>query len=340
MITVAVIGCGYWGPNIIRNLVENHNCVLRYCCDNNHERLGKITSQYPEVELTADTEQVFKDANVDAVFVATPLATHYKLVKQALKSGKAVFVEKPFVEEAKKGEELVNLAESQKLPLMVGHIFEYSPPVIKIKEFIDNNEIGKIYYIASTRVNLGIHRRDSSVIWDLASHDLSTLFYWLEEEPISIQAVAKGSIIKSMPDIAFISLKFPSDILVNLQVSWLAPIKLRTTVIVGSEKMIVFDDTSSLEKVRLFDKGVASLEHSTFGEFQLSYRTGEMTAPFIPNVEPLKEEISHFFDCIQRKKKPRTDGEWGLKVVKYLELADKSIKKGGKIIYVNNFLSH
>lgn len=335
MINVAIIGCGYWGQNIIRDLHDSPECKLKYCCDLNESKLKSIIHKNSGMQLIKDSERIFKDKNIDAVFIATPVGSHYELAKRALKGKKAVFVEKPFVDKLKKAVELTEIAKKSQLVLMVGHIFEYAPAVIKVKELIKNNQLGKIYYISSTRVNLGIHRKDESVIWDLASHDLSTMFYWLEEEPLSLQGVGKCSIIKNKPDVAFITLKFPSDVLVNIHVSWLAPVKMRNIVIVGSEKMLVFDDTSVLEKIKLFDKGIDKLEHSSFGEFQLSYRTGEISVPIISNAEPLKEEISHFFKCIKNKETPKTDGKSATRVVKYLEMIEKSLNDGGKI-YVNS----
>ncbi len=335
MIKAAVIGCGYWGPNIIRVLYEDSKWDLKYCCDLNPQNLKRLTAQYSEIKTIQDSNIIFNDPTIQAVFVITSLPSHYSLVKKSLLAKKATFVEKPFVNKIEEGEELVELAKKNNLSLTVGHVFEYAPAVVKIKELLDAKEIGEVYYISSTRVNLGIHRGDGSVIWDLASHDLGTIFYWLGEEPISIQAVGKGSIIKENPDIAFVTLRFPSDILVNIQVSWLAPSKLRDIVIVGSDKMIVYNDTDPVEKVKIFDKGVAALNHSSFGEFQLSYRTGDITIPIISNAEPLKEEISHFRSCIENGKTPKTDGVTALRVVKYLTLAEESIKNEGKVIKVN-----
>ncbi|MDI6840527.1 MAG: Gfo/Idh/MocA family oxidoreductase [bacterium] len=334
MITTAVIGCGYWGPNIVRILHEHPNCTLKYCCDINEDRLKNIVARYPEIKVTKYSDEIFSDASIQAVFIATPLSSHYLLAKKGIEAGKSIFVEKPFVSSVNEGNELVRLATQNNVTLMVGHILEYASAVIKIKELLEKREIGDIYYISSTRVNLGIHRKDESVIWDLASHDLSMIFYWLNEEPLSIQAVGKGSVIKDKPDVAFLTLTFPSDILVNIHVSWLAPSKLRNTVIVGSKKMIVYDDTNLSEKVRIFDMGVLVPEPMNFGEFQLSYRTSDITAPVLSSVEPLKAEISHFIRCVEYKETPKTDGSSGIKVIKYLELAEESIRNGGGVIKV------
>ncbi len=336
MVKVAVIGCGYWGPNIVRVLYEDSNWDLKYCCDLDPQNLNRLTNKYSEIKTIQDSNIIFNDPTIQAVFIATPLPSHYSLVKKSLLAKKATFVEKPFVDNIENGKELVEIAKKNNLPLSVGHIFEHAPAVVKIKELLDSKEIGEIYYIASTRVNLGIHRGDGSVIWDLAAHDLGTIFYWLGEEPISIQAVGKGSIIKENPDIAFVTLRFPSDILVNIQVSWLAPSKLRDIVIVGSQKMIVYNDTDPVEKVKIFDKGVKSLEHSSFGEFQLSYRTGDISIPIISNAEPLKEEITHFYKCIKNGDTPKTDGVAALRVVKYLKLAEESLENDGKTIKITS----
>jgi predicted dehydrogenase len=303
MIKTAVIGCGYWGPNIVRALHEDSKWDLRYCCDRDAQKFERIVTQYSGINMTCDYDVILNDPEIEAVFVATPLASHYELVKKSLLAKKATFVEKPFVTDVKQGEELNALAHKSNLPLMVGHIFEYAPAIQRIKELLDKGEIGDIYYISAIRVNLGIHRGDGSVIWDLASHDLGTMFYW--------------------------------DILVNIQVSWLAPSKLRNTVIVGSEKMIVYDDTEQSQKLKIFDKGVSFLEHTSFQEFQLSYRTGDIIVPVLPNVEPLKVEINHFYECIKNGTIPRTNGDTGLRVVKYLDLAERSLKNNGEVIMVN-----
>lgn len=335
MIKVAVIGCGYWGLNIIRTLHETPNCILRTCCDIDEHKLKLVLTKYPDVMITKYVDEIVNDNSVDAVFIATPTSLHYPIAKETLLAGKSTFVEKPFTSSVKQGQELIEIAEKTNTTLMVGHIFEYVPAVNEIKKILSRGEIGEIYYISSTRVNLGIHRKDVSVIWDLASHDLSILFHWLEEEPVSLSCVGKGSIIEYIPDIAFLTLTFPSGVLANIQVSWLAPSKFRNITIVGSKKMIIYDDANPIEKIKIFDKAISVLNHASFGEFQLSYRTGDMTAPVLPNVEPLREEINHFIDCVEHKKTPRTTGISGIRVVKYLELAEKSLQQGGKIIKVN-----
>jgi len=326
MITVGVIGCGYWGPNIIRNLYGNHKCFLKTCCDINPERLSLIEHKYPNVKLTTHSGEIIKDKDIDAVFIATPISSHYALAREALKAWKDVFVEKPLAGSVKESGELLELANKAGRILMVGHVFRYAPSVIKIKELIEKGVIGKMYYISCTRVNLGIHRSDASVIWDLASHDLYNMFYWLEDEPISISARGSAFVMKNIPDVAFISMRFPKGTLANIHVSWLAPSKLRDTTIVGSKKMIVYNDLEPSEKLKIFDKGVSVLEPKNFGEFQLSYRAGDVVVPRLESVEPLSEEINHFLYCIKTRETPKTDGLSSLKVVKYLELAEESLQ--------------
>ena len=336
MIKAAVIGCGYWGPNIVRVLYEDSKWDLKYCCDLDTQKLERLVTPHSGIAITRDSDKIFTDPEVQAVFIVTPLNSHYLLARKSLLAKKPTFIEKPFVSKVNEAEELIQLAHQNNVPLMVGHIFEYSPAVIKIKELLDKQELGAIHYISSTRVNLGIHRKDESVIWDLASHDFGTIFYWLGEEPISVQAVGKGSVIKDTPDIAFITFRFPSDILVNIQVSWLAPSKLRNTVIVGSQKMVIYDDTDPSQKVKIFDKGISSMEHTTFGEFQLSYRTGDIIVPILSNVEPLRVEINHFYECVKNNSLPKTNGKVGLRVIKYLELAERSLQNNGAVITVNH----
>ncbi|MBI4722644.1 MAG: Gfo/Idh/MocA family oxidoreductase [Candidatus Stahlbacteria bacterium] len=336
MIKAAVIGCGYWGPNIVRVLYEDSKWDLKYCCDLDAQKLDRIATLHSGIAITRDSDKIFTDPEIQAVFIVTPLNSHYPLARQSILAKKPTFIEKPFVSKVAEAEELIQLAHQNNVPLMVGHIFEYSPAVIKIKELLDKQELGTIHYISATRVNLGIHRKDESVIWDLASHDFGTIFYWLGEEPISVQAVGKGSVIKDTPDIAFITFRFPSDILVNIQVSWLAPSKLRNTVIVGSQKMVIYDDTDPSQKIKIFDKGISAMEHTTFGEFQLSYRTGDIIVPILSNIEPLRVEINHFYECVKKNEQPKTNGKVGLRVIKYLELAERSLQNNGEVIAVNH----
>jgi len=325
MTKCALIGYGYWGPNLARNLYESRECDLRYICDTDEERLKKAKEKYPLVDITAFSSTVIEDKDVDAVLVATPIASHFELAKSAILSGKDVFVEKPMTNSSHDAVELVRMADENDRILMVGHTFEYSPPVLKVKELLDAGELGEILFISSTRVNLGIHQRDVSVIWDLAPHDISILVSWLGEEPASMHVVGRGCFIRDVPDVAFLSMRFPSSVIANVEVSWLSPTKLRRTTVVGARKMLIYDDTEHMEKIRLFDKGVVFKEPKDFGEFQLSYRMGNVLSPFVENYEPLQLEISHFLDCVRNRKTPRTDGQCGLRVVRALEMAERSL---------------
>ncbi|UCF79698.1 MAG: Gfo/Idh/MocA family oxidoreductase [Candidatus Eiseniibacteriota bacterium] len=331
LVDVAVVGCGYWGPNLIRNLVESKTCRKIICCDNNNEQLSKVSKRYPNLFYTTDFEEILADGSINAVLIATPVATHFGLAKKALQAGKHTFVEKPFTTSVEEGVELMELANSLGLTLMVGHTFEYSPPVLKIKELISAQELGTVYYISSTRVNLGLHQRDVSVIWDLAPHDLSMLLFWLEETPTRVFAMGKAFVQKGIPDVGFISLEFPGGVIAHVQVSWLSPSKLRRTTIVGSGKMLMYDDTEHIEKVKIFDKGVDFKEPQSFGEFQLSYRSGDIVSPKLDSYEPLRAEVDHFLACVLTGESPRTDAKSGLRVVSVLEAVERSIRNGSSV---------
>lgn len=332
---IGVIGLGYWGPNLVRNLYEAHLCDQIVCCDVQEARINKIQSRYPAIVTTTDYKTLLNDAELDGVVIATPVSAHYPLAKEFVSAGKHVFVEKPFTASAAEAEELIDLAQQNHVQIMVGHTFEYSPPVLKIKELIEKGELGNIYYISSSRVNLGLHQKDVSVIWDLAPHDFSCLFYWLDEQPVRVSAMGKDYVQKGIPDVAFINMEFASGATAHVQVSWLAPSKLRRTAIVGSEKMLVYDDTENFEKVKIFDKGVDFKDPETFGEYQLSYRTGDVLSPKLDTFEPLNFEMRHFVECCQTGQTPKTDGANGLRVVKTLDAAETSLKNGGKIVELN-----
>jgi predicted dehydrogenase len=296
-------------------------------CDSDAGRQDLAKSRYPDIMTTDDTEVLFSDREVDAIVVATPISTHHGLARRALESEKHVFVEKPLAANTAEAEDLVGLAEAQRLKLMVGHTFEYSPPVVKIKELLDAGELGEIYFIASSRVNLGLHQKDVSVIWDLAPHDLSILLYWLGEEPVDVSAFGRNCIDAAQADVAFVNLGFASGCVAELQLAWLSPVKLRRTLIVGDKKMLLYDDTESVEKVKIFDHGVDLEEPGSFGEFQLSYRTGDIVSPRLNAHEPLFEEAKHFIECVRTDARPRTDGRSGLRVVRALERADLSLQR-------------
>jgi predicted dehydrogenase len=327
MVNTGVIGLGYWGPNLLRNIYANKRSGKLVMCDSNSVRAEKMKSRYPDINCTLDCAEIMGDKSLDAVVIATDVSSHYPLAREALLAGKHVFVEKPFAASTAEAEELVDLGKKNGLITMVGHTFMFSPPVIKTKEIIDSGELGEIHFITSSRVNLGLHQKDVSVIWDLAPHDFSMLFYWLGEEPSSVSAFGHAYVLDGIPDVAFINLAFPSGSIGNVQVSWLSPSKLRRTVIVGSRKMLVYDDTEPIEKIKIYDKGVDVIEPESFGEYQLTYRTGDIVSPKLPTGEPLAAEMEEFLSCIETGNEPKSSGSEGLAVVRALELADASLMK-------------
>ena len=328
-VRIALVGYGYWGPNLLRNYLELSGAWVSWVCDSRPEALAKVGVRYPAIPTTGDLEQVLADPDVDDMVIATPISTHHPIAKAALEAGKHVFVEKPMTADTAQACELVGLAEEKGLTLMVGHTFVFSPPVRKVKEIIDSGELGDIYFVTTQRVNLGLHQKDVSVVWDLAPHDISILYYWLGEAAESVSTTGRGCVVPSIPDVAFINLRFPSGVVAEIQASWLSPVKLRRTIVVGSQKMLIYDDTENVEKVKVFDHGVDYQEPSDFGEFQLSYRTGDIVSPKIQGVEPLFMEAEHFVACVRDGVRPLTDGVAGLRVVASLEAAQASLDSGG-----------
>ncbi len=328
-VNVAIVGYGYWGPNLVRNYLEVPGAAIELVCDERVSQLEKLHARYPSLPVTQSYEEVLRSEEVDAVVLATPISTHYPLARAALEAGKHVFVEKPMTAEAAQAAELVALAGKLGLTLMVGHTFVYSPPVRKVADYIHSGELGDIYFIATSRVNLGLHQRDVSVVWDLAPHDISILGYWLGEAPSSVSVTGRACINPDLADVAFINLRYPSGVVAEVQVSWLSPVKLRRTLVVGSRKMLVYDDTESVEKVKVFDHGVDYREPTDFGEFQLSYRTGDIIAPKIANTEPLFIEAQEFVEAVSNGGRPLTDGRAGLEVVATVEAAERSLVSGG-----------
>jgi predicted dehydrogenase len=319
MIKVGLVGLGYWGPNLARVLKNSQNCEFVACCDRDIARLERATRQYPAVRGYRDFKEMLS-SDIDGVFIATNIHTHYELAKRALICGKHVFVEKPLADSSAKAAELVTIANFSDRTLMTGHTFIYSPPVIRVKELIDSGALGDVCYISVSRVNLGLYQHDVDVIWDLAVHDLSILLYWLRESPIEAWSFGR-SCVKQKRDVAFLWYRFPSGIVASCEVSWLAPQKMRRTCVVGSEKMVVYDDTAPSEKIKIFEHGVVLHPPNDFGEFQLSYRTGNIVSPNLANVEPLAVEIEHFLKCLESGQKPITDGAFGTEVVRAIELA-------------------
>lgn len=331
MTNVAIVGYGYWGPNLLRNYLEVPGVSVAWVCDRRPEALEKVRRRYPAQAVSGSYDEVLADPTVDAVVIATPISTHFDLAAAALRAGKHVFVEKPMTSSTADAEELVRLAGETGLTLMVGHTFVFSPPVRKLGELIHDGSLGDIHFITSSRVNLGLHQKDVSVVWDLATHDLSILYYWLGESASSVYVTGRGCIVPEIPDVAFVNLRFPSGVVANVDIAWLSPVKLRRTVVVGSRRMALYDDTESVEKVKIFDHGVDYKEPESFGEFHLSYRTGDIVAPRLDTVEPLFAEASHFIECVTTGRRPITDGRAGLQVVASLEAAERSLRDHGGV---------
>lgn len=325
---IAVVGAGYWGPNLIRNLLGVNRVKGVIACDRDPARLDLLKGRFPQIEVTSDLDGLLRDPDVAAVALATPISTHFPLGVRVLEARKHLFVEKPLAGSAADATKLIDLAKASGRVLMVGHTFEYSPPVLRTKEIIDRGELGRIYFISMSRVNLGLHQRDASVIWDLVPHDFSILFHWLRETPTRIAAIGRDCVQSGVPDVAFLHLKFPSGVVANIEVAWLAPSKLRRTAIVGERKMLVYDDNENIEKVKIYDQGVDFKDPETFGEYQLSYRAGDIVSPRLPSTEPLKSEMDHFVECIEKRSTPRTDGASGLRVVRALEAAERALMTG------------
>jgi predicted dehydrogenase len=320
---VALTGAGYWGPNLARVLNQSPNCNFVALCDSNPRNLEKLTRQYPSLRAYSDFADLLA-SDVDAIVIATPISTHYELAKRALMAGKHVFVEKPLAHSAVLARELVEIATNQKKTLFTGHTFIYSPPVIKIKELIDSGHLGDVFYISLSRLNLGLYQKDVDVVWDLAVHDISILLYWLGEAPVKGASFGRACVQQDKRDVAFLWLEFPSGIVASNEISWLSPQKMRRTCVVGSNRMVVWDDMDLAEKVKVYDRGVDFIQPKTFGEFQLSYRMGDMNAPYLGNAEPLLKEIEHFIHCLETGEKPITSGEFGVQVVEVLELVDRT----------------
>jgi predicted dehydrogenase len=335
-LSVGVVGLGYWGPNLLRGLVEQSGVDIRYICDLDEERLSSSARRYPGTTRTSCYEDLLNDPKLDAILVATPVFTHHELAAAALRAGKHTFVEKPLAPSVAQASELIELAESRNLRLMCGQTFLYSPPVTAIKRMMDADELGDIFFISSSRVNLGLHQRDVSVIWDLGPHDFSILLYWLGESPNSITATGRDSIVEGVYDVAFMTMRFGSGIVANVELSWLAPSKLRRTVIVGSNKMVVYEDGTP-EPVRIFDRGVVYKDPETFGEYQLSYRTGDIVSLRIPATEPLVAELAEFVRLI-RMEETSADLELARQVVVLAEAAESSLANDGAPVEVSGYV--
>lgn len=334
MIRVAVIGTGHWGPHLLRNFHNYQDSVVTWVADLDAGRLEEIATRYPDVKTTRTPEVAIQAPDVDAVVVATPTSTHHSLAKLALRDGKHVFVEKPLASSTSEGQELCDLAREVNRVLMVGHVFVYNAGVRYVRDYLGSGKLGRVFYIAMVRTNLGPVRMDVNAAWDLAAHDVSIANYWLEEEPLSASAIGGTWINPGLEDAVFASLQYPGDVLVNLQVSWLNPRKSRDITVVGESQMLVLDDMNISEPLRIYDKGIASERTSplftdTYASFRASIREGDITIPRVPMGEPLRTECQHFLECVSLGKEPLTSGEDGLKVLRALEAIGRSIQAGG-----------
>jgi predicted dehydrogenase len=330
---IAVVGLGYWGPNWVRNLNQSRCAERIVACDLSPERRDHIKQLYPRVEVTADLQEVFRDPTIEGVILATPVSSHYRFARQCLEADKSVLVEKPLAMSHREAVDLVKLARARDRILMVGHTFEYSAPVRKMRDIIASGEIGEVLYISSVRANLGLFQRDVNVTWDLAAHDISIILMLLGELPEAVSCQGQSHYCKNVEDVALLTLRMPRDVIAFIHVSWLDPNKIRRATVVGSKKMLVYDDLSLGEKIRIYDKGVSVARYyDTFGEFQFSYRYGDVYIPNIEETEPLKIECEHFVQCISRSSTPNTDGLSGLRVVSVLEAANLSLRNGGQLV--------
>jgi predicted dehydrogenase len=332
-IKVGVVGCGYWGPNLIRNLSQTAGCEVAILCDTSEQRLRHMKRLYPGTAGTTRVEDVLENPAVDAVIVATPVRFHYQMAKAALEAGKHVFVEKPMARTVAECEELIALSETKGLVLMVGHTFLFSPAVNRMKEIIDTGDIGKIQYIATQRLNLGLFQKDINVAWDLAPHDLSIILHLLEETPQSISCQGSCHVARGIEDVTTMYLSFKHDCCAMVQNSWLDPKKVRQMTVVGSRRMIVYDDTEPLEKIKIYDARVEVPPHyDSFAEFTYSYHHGDVYIPFIKQDEPLKMEMRHYIECIKEGIQPITGGPEGREVVRILEASNQSLRQSGSSI--------
>lgn len=329
-VRIAVVGCGYWGPNLVRNFASLPDCVVGKICDARPERLARLAGRYPGAEPVASVEEVVRDDRVDAVAIATPVRTHFSLARACLAAGKHVFVEKPLAASAAESRELVELAEERGLALVVGHVFLYSAAVRRLKQIVDSGDIGEVLYISSQRLNLGLYQRDINVAWDLAPHDLSIILYVLGRTPTSVNCQGKAHVSAGVEDVTVMSLGFRGAAFATIQSSWLDPSKVRRTTVVGSRKMIVYDDIEPTEKLKIYDKRVeVPPRYDSFGEFPFAYHYGDMTAPHLQQVEPLAVECREFLECVRTGARSVSSGREGLKVVQILEAASRSLEMGG-----------
>ncbi|MFA5087828.1 MAG: Gfo/Idh/MocA family oxidoreductase [Candidatus Omnitrophota bacterium] len=334
MLKIGVIGYGYWGPNIVRNFNMTRDSKVTYICDEKPQVLKRAEDIYPHTKLSTHATDITRAKDIDAVAIITPVYTHFQLAKEALENGKHIFIEKPFTRTVAEAEELIALAGKNNLMIMVDHTFLFTGAVRKVKELIDNQVLGDLYYYDSTRVSLGLFQQDVNVIWDLAPHDLSIMDYCLNKRPIAITANGVDHFKKGAEDIAYITVYYDNNLIAHINVNWLSPVKVRTTFIAGQKKMLVWNDLEADEKVKVYDKGVNVENREGMYRLWVDYRSGDMWAPRLDHTEALKMELEYFVDCLMNNQTPFNDGHAGLRVVKMLLATDESLKKEGKMIKI------
>jgi predicted dehydrogenase len=332
MVKFGVVGYGYWGPNIVRNLSQLEEVEVVAVCDKSPASRRRVEKAHPDVRVTADFAELMSSPDIDAIAVITPVWTHYELAKTALEHGKHVFVEKPFTSNTAQAEELIDLAARKNLKIMVDHTFLFTGAVQKIKRLLQEDALGKLYYYDSTRVNLGLFQHDVNVIWDLAPHDLSIIDHLIDETPEAVVATGQSH-VNGHEDVAFITLYFPNKVIAHINVNWMSPVKVRTTLIGGEKKMLVWNDLEVDEKIKIYDKGVHITSREGVYNLLVNYRSGDMWAPKVEQLEALRSELKYFVDCITTDQIPFNDGNAGLRVVKMLEAANESLRRRGQLVY-------
>lgn len=336
MIKVGVIGYGYWGPNLVRNFMEAQGSTVVAVCDQRSERLVQLQDRFPTIKTMNNCAAMFQDPEIDAIVIATPVSSHYELAMAALEADKHVLVEKPLASNSEQATRLVEEAARRKKVLMVDHTFVYTSAVRKIRELITANALGDIYYYDAVRVNLGLFQHDVNVIWDLAIHDLSIMDYVLPSKAVAVSATGISNVPGQPENVAYITLFFEAPQIAHVHVNWLTPVKVRHTLIGGSEKMILYDDLEPSEKVKIYDKGITvSQSPEAVYEMLVSYRSGDMWAPRLDSAEALHTEALHFIDCVENNKRPETDGQAGLRLVRIVEAAEKSLRARGQLVEIN-----
>ena len=329
MINIGIIGYGYWGPNIVRNFSGLEGARVTSICDGNQNSLNRARKSYPNTTITQVAGDILNSTEIDAVAVITPVSTHFELAKKALENGKHVFVEKPFTATAAQAEELIGLAEQKKLTIMVDHTFLFTGAVKKIKQHIEKKTLGELYYYDSVRVNLGLFQHDVNVIWDLAAHDFAIMDHLVEERPVAVSACGKAH-VSDMEDTAFVTLQFNNNMIAHFNLNWLSPIKVRTTRIGGEKKMLVWNDLEADEKIKIYDKGVEVKSKEATYKMLVNYRSGDMYAPRVEQIEALRMETEYFVQCVNNSETPINDGHAGLRVVRMLEACSQSLKMNGQ----------